>query len=343
MKGSSFMRFFSKIGQRLIIIILLTLLLLVAFGTTVFIISGQRLKDKDIVLGVTFSQKYAQELGLDWQEVYTAILNNLKVRHLRLPAYWPLIEVKPGQYFFEDLDRQLALAEQTQTSVILVIGRRLPRWPECHEPAWVKYFPEKVKQERILRLLRVLVERYQGQSAIIAWQVDNEPLFSIFGLCPPPDEKFLRQEINLVRSLDQRPIVITDSGELSSWLKAAALSDVLGISMYKVTWNKYLGYFYYPLPPVFYQTKAKLVKELVQKVIVTELQAEPWLSQPIEKTPLSKQFESMNIKRLRSNIDYVRRVGFSEVYLWGVEWWYWLKMQGDDSLWQEAKRIFDSR
>jgi len=45
-------------------------------------------------LGVTFSWKYSEELGLDWREVYTAMLDDLGVRKVRLPAYWDHIEAE---------------------------------------------------------------------------------------------------------------------------------------------------------------------------------------------------------------------------------------------------------
>ena len=42
--------------------------------------------------GATFSKKFCDELGLNWKETYISILDDLKVRYLRLPAYWDEIE-----------------------------------------------------------------------------------------------------------------------------------------------------------------------------------------------------------------------------------------------------------
>ena len=46
----------------------------------------------DINYGTTFSWKYADEMGLDWQETYIKILDDLGVKNLRLVAYWEDIE-----------------------------------------------------------------------------------------------------------------------------------------------------------------------------------------------------------------------------------------------------------
>ena len=48
----------------------------------------------DIVWGVNFSQKQAQNLGVDWKENYLALLDDLNVRNLRIASYWDLIEKK---------------------------------------------------------------------------------------------------------------------------------------------------------------------------------------------------------------------------------------------------------
>jgi hypothetical protein len=48
----------------------------------------------------------------------------------------------------------------------------------------------------------------------------------------------------------------------------------------------------------------------------------------------------MNIKQFHGNIGYARQVGFSPVYLWGAEWWYWMKIKhNDNSFWQAAKLL----
>jgi hypothetical protein len=49
------------------------------------------------VYGVSFSTEYTQELGTDWQANYTALLQDLGFKHLRLMSYWEQIEPQKGQ------------------------------------------------------------------------------------------------------------------------------------------------------------------------------------------------------------------------------------------------------
>src|SRR3989338_4393546 len=102
---------------------------------------------EDFKYGVSFSRFHADELKLDWKEVYLAILNDLGARKFRFSAHWPLTEPEEGKYNFEELDFQLEKAREVGASVILAVGRRLPGWPECHEPEWLKAESLKLKTE----------------------------------------------------------------------------------------------------------------------------------------------------------------------------------------------------
>lgn len=294
-----------------------------------------------LALGATFSTKYARELGLDAPAAFTATLRELGVRRIRLPIYWDEVEPAVGEFHFDEVDALLAEATKYGAEIIPVIGLRVPRWPECHAPAWAKILSTEEQHEQLLAYLRTVVTRYSNNDAIIAWQVENEPLLAGFGECPEPDREFLKQEVALVRELDARPIIITESGELSSWLGTVGISDILGISMYRVVWNRFVGYLYYPLSPGFYRYRAETVRPFTGEVIVTELQVEPWVARGIFATSLDEQYVSMNPARLQDNLSFVSRAGFREVYLWGIEWWYWLKeKQGKPELWELGKEVF---
>ncbi len=316
----------------------LFLVLALGLGFMNVVISNLGLEEKDAALGATFSTVYADDLGIDWMAAYTAMLDDLGVRRLRLPAYWSRIEPEPDVYDFSELDWQLEQADRRGVKVILAVGRKLPRWPECHVPKWAVGMNEELARTRILSMVGTVVRHYAKNPAIVAWQVENEPLFD-FGECPPADVDFLKREIALVRSIDSRPIVISESGELSTWVQAASLADILGVSTYRIVWSRFTGYFYGPITPKIYRDRAAAVAPLVQKIIVTELQGEPWTTQPIISMPLDQQLKVMNPATLRSNLVFARRIGFSEIYLWGVEWWYWLKLQGRPTMWEAAKSL----
>jgi len=298
--------------------------------------------DEPTTFGVTFSTLYARELGLDWQKVYIETLDDLKIRNYRIPVYWNEIERDQGSIWLDDVRWMLDEAEKRDAHVFLAIGRRVPRWPECHPPDWTRNMPEEEIQEHELHMIKTIVEEFKDHPAVDRWQVQNEPFFAFFGECAEPDEDFIRESINLVKELDpSRPVLTTDSGELSTWSKTSDVADVLGISMYRTTWNSVFGYFYYPLPPVHYSKKAEFVAPFVNEVIVTELQVEPWVPSTILTTTLDEQYRSMNPKRFESNIDFARRTGFSEVYLWGVEWWAWLRdVHEEPAMWNAGRDVF---
>jgi hypothetical protein len=233
-------------------------------------------------------------------------------------------------------------AQKNNTELVLVVGRKLPRWPECHEPEWIKKESLEERNKKLLEYIKESIIRYKEYKNVSLWQVENEP-FLKFGECPEFKVSFLEQEISLVRSIDpSREIMITDSGELSLWVMAAKRADIFGTTLYRIIWKDPFGHIKYPLPPKFFWIKANLVHFFYpnKPIIVSELQAEPWGPKMPYETPLDFQFKSMNIDQFHDNIEYTKQVGFPEVYLWGAEWWYWLKTkQGHPEFWEEAKKI----
>jgi len=291
------------------------------------------------VYGVTFSTQYAKSLGLDWRQAFIAALDDLKVRKLRIPVYWDDVEPERGSEDWSEVDWMLQQASARGADVILAVGRKTPRWPECHVPGWAQDLKAKDQDRQVLRFLKDEIGHFKDAPAVKVWQVENEPLFQ-FGKCPPPDRAFLKSEIALVRGLDPRPIMVTDSGELSTWIRTGTLGDILGISMYRLVWNKYLGELYWPVSPIYYTDRMNLLSPVVKKVIISELQAEPWFRKPPAQTPIGEQLEQMDAARLRGNADFAASTGASEIYLWGVEWWYWLKTQGHPELWEAARGLY---
>ncbi len=322
--------------------LIISLIFLILVGGYFF--TGSVPQEAKVVFGVTFSQIFAEEMGLDWKEAYLAALDDLGVRKLRLIAYWQKMEPKNGEYFWEDLDWQIREADKRGAEVVLAVGRKLPRWPECHIPGWARNLPETGQQERMLLLIREIVKRYQDERAIKIWQIENEPFLKGFGECPELDKEFLDKEISLVRQLDfnNRPIMLTTSGELSDWNKPAIKADILGTTLYRTIWDDLVGHFRYPIPPIFYHKRAKLTKLItgVDKVVIIELQAEPWGPKMIYETSIRDQEKSMNLEIFREIVEYTKKTGLDEAYLWGVEWWYQRKEQGNDTMWIEAKKLF---
>ncbi len=310
-----------------------------------------------VAFGISFNHDHAQFLGLDWKIMYTDMLDDLKPAHIRIAAMWSDVQpVKPEGAFsatggpalgwdFGNVDFMMDEAKKRNTQVLLIVGHKAPRWPECHVPLWYDHADENSRAQ-LLAYVSAVVGRYKNHPALELWQVENEPFIPFkFGACQGYDPTAVSEEVALVRSLDPKhKIVITDSGELSTWRKASKAGDILGSTLYRVVETKSgMRWTYDWLPPAVYRLKARLWGKSADEFFISELQAEPWFTDatPFD-TPVADQERTMNLGRLEKNFAYVEHVGASRAYLWGVEWWYWMKeKQGDARYWEMMKKVFD--
>ena len=136
-----------------------------------------------ISYGATWSSPYARSLGISSQEGLKAVLDDLGIRQIRIPVYWALIERSPGKYAWEELDQQLDAIARRGGRVTLAIGQKVPRWPECWLPDWVKTASTPDRGEAAIKFLRDVVRHTASHPAVKAYQVENEPLFP-FVDCP---------------------------------------------------------------------------------------------------------------------------------------------------------------
>lgn len=321
---------------------ILALIIIAAFAVWLL---ARKAEPAAITYGMSFNTLYARELGLDWRETYDAILDDLQVRQLRLAAHWPMVEPMVNVYNFEELDYQVRRAEEVGATVILAVGRRLPRWPECHVPEWARDITAEERNAAQLRYMEAVVLRYKNSPAVVMWQVENEPFLEVFAFeyCGQLDESFLDQEIALVRKLDStRQILITDSGNLGTWHGAYSRGDVFGTSVYVHFWNPELGQFRTVLPAWAYRVKDNLMGVIYGRKpsVLIELSAEPWLLEPIAQVPLETQFTRMNLEKFEDILRYAKHTRFDTQYLWGAEWWYWLKSQDHPEMWERGQRLY---
>ncbi len=345
-KAAALFKKYWKAGRRHVLRteLLVAYVVLILIGGYMLVVNREHRDDSQITYGISFSTKYSKELGIDWRAAYLALLDDVQVKHIRVPVYWDEIQPEEnGPLQLDDVQWMLDRAHEHDAKVILAVGERVPRWPECHPPAWAKEQWPADRQAAELKMLEQVVARFKDNAALDMWQVQNEPLFSTFGNCPLVSKQYIAQTVQLVRDIDNtHKIMMTDSGELSTWIGLTDITDVLGVSMYRMTWNKLFGYFYYTLPPEYYTWKARAIRPQVDRIMISELQTEPWPpGTSIIDTPLPAQYKSMNPKRLAHNIDYAQRTGINEIYLWGPEWWYWLKTKhNDSSMWDAGKVYF---
>ena len=322
-------------------------ILLIIIGLYLLFMGQNQNTNKKIIWGVNFSQKHAANFGLDWKNLYLNILDDLKIKNIKIAFHWDIIEPQKDNFYFEDTDWQINEAQKRGVKIIPVIGMKTSRWPECHIPDWAKNLSKEEQKERILKLIDEMIKRYGDErykETIKAWQVENEPLFP-FGECPWYDKEFLKKEADFVRSVDpyKRPVIISETGEWSTWFTAAKISDILGVTMYQRAWFEPLKmYVKYPFPPAFYSLKAWIIEKFLhKKTICIELQAEPWGQVLLYDLPIEEGKKTMTPKIFDENIKFARQTGFDEFYLWGVEWWYFMKeKQNDKTYWDKAKELF---
>lgn len=300
---------------------------------------------ESVTYGVSFSKFHSDELGLDWKETYLALLDQLGARNFRFSAHWPNTEPEDDRFNFSELDFQIEEAKKREVLIILAVGRRLPGWPECHEPDWAQKLETKDKQREILEYIEAVVKRYKNYPNLKYWQIENEPFLTFFSrsACGTLDKKFLDEEIKLVRSLDStRQILITDSGEFGNWFQAYRRGDVFGTSLYLYIWNQKIGPFRYPITPAFFRIKRNITELFLGKKpsMIIELSSEPWLLQSIKDTPIDVQLSRMGMDKLNEMINFSSKTGFDIIYFWGAEWWYWMKEKGHPELWNYGKNIF---
>ena len=161
----------------------LWILLLIIAPIIIYFFVGFSEKREDIKWGVNFSSKQAEFLGIDAKETYLALIEDLGFKNIRISVHWDLIEKDFEKYDFSFLDWQIQKAKENDVDLILAIGMKTPRWPECHIPKWAEGLSKKDQQSIITNLIEEIVFRYKDEETIVAWQIENE-VFLNFGKCP---------------------------------------------------------------------------------------------------------------------------------------------------------------
>ncbi len=278
--------------------------------------------------GLVFSFKQAESFGLDSRQTFIQTLDDLRPKYLRAIAYWDRVEKQNDEFDFSELDFQMNEAEKREIETTLIIGEKVPRWPECHYPEWFRKIDDDAEaEEQVIEYLTAVIERYKDYPRLEFWQLENEPSLA-FGECPGFEKKFFEQKLKLLKSLSRKPVIITTSGELDTWLRAFLYGDEIGFSVYRRFFVslpfKKIG-LNYPLPPKFYKAKSDFYNFFFKKeTMVTEFQLEPWLDKSLKDASFEEQFKELGFEDFKNQIRYAQKIGVQRVYFWGVEWWYWL-------------------
>jgi hypothetical protein len=288
--------------------------------------------------GISFSLKYAREMGVNPRRCLEAALKDLGFRRLRLMSYWDEHEKEQGTYDFTELDWQFDLAKKYKARVSLCIGLRQPRWPESHWAQWALGLPKEEWQQALERYIAAVVKRYKGHPCLENWQLENEALNRSFGANGNFDRMRLRAELAMVKHLDPaHPVIMSTSNTWGLPLRRPR-PDKFGFSMYRYQYKRGM-YTHSRLPAWFYRVRGSVIRILTRRpIFIHELQAEPWGPRATAKLSATEQAQSMTPERIRQAMEFATQTGLMPAYLWGVEWWYWLKVtQHKPEAWETVK------
>ena len=277
--------------------------------------------------GITFSHKYLSDLKLSVIDALDLALS-MKFSIIRLGCYWSEIEKKENRYDFTELNRILDQCERVGQNIVMNVGVKSPRWPEFYWPEFVKEknFSIEESVNRLNKFVEVVIQELKRYKCITMWQIENEPLDP-----SGPDNiiipiEILEKEIEIVRNIDLRPILLTAWGNDVRKRKTVDflidMGNYVGLDIYYKVYNrKFLGKNWYSKPETSKNFYKKLVKQEPDKILIAELQAEPW--EPEHKAYKNFNNGSMSVDILKANIEKMETIGFQDVWLWGFEYWYY--------------------
>lgn len=297
---------------------------------------------KNPIYGVSFSQKRSQELGLDWQANYLALLDDLQFKRLRLMSYWDMHEPVRGQLDFGSLDWQMDQAHQRGAKVSLAIGLRQPRWPECHRPDWTHQLHGNAWKQALYAYIEIVANRYKTHPALDSWQLENEAMNNWFGPCEPPNRQRLIEEFALLKQWDPHHRIIMSLSDQHGLPLGQPVPDEYGFSVYRTVWNEKIpprGYITYPTPIWYHRLRAQAIKTIHNRpIIIHELQMEPWGPRDTKNLTIEEQNKSMGPEQIPKSFRFARQLGIQRIDLWGSEWWYWRKTNGDTGIWDVVRQ-----
>ena len=305
-------------------------------------------------LGASFSHPHLRSFDIDPLKAIVEF-KTLNLHWIRLGCYWDEIEEEQGKFNFSKLDTLIEFCEKNNLKVVLTVGMKAPRYPEYYIPKWLekKLNLEKdtvitKKNKRLLdatlNLLEITLNRFKEYSSVKVWQMENEPLDPAGekGLRISPE--FLQEEASLIRKIDpSRQLKINVWGnKLKSrgyYKDAMKISNIVGLTLFLREPGPNFDKTHTYIGPHDTRREIKKIVSYIKshnkKVWITELQAEPW--EPDEIVTKKKNPPSFLPKHFESNLQYARGLNPEVVLLWGFEYWYWRKMNGDLRYWTKAK------
>lgn len=318
--------------------------------------------------GTTFAHYELAARGLDWRAALDAA-DDLGLDLLRIGANWDAIEPREGTFDFAELDDLIARAAAKNYKLLVTVGMKAPRWPEYHVPSWAKprlspldaaldalvipilgqrlgveVSKDPHLRKRTLRFIEETVQHVKAlpaASAIVAWQVENEPMDKAGPHRFWIGAGFLAEEVALVRRLDPGRTVLVNcwcedqrisnfpwgDGDYSI-RNALALADAIGL-------DTYIDVGGMPLNRLDEMNRCvRLPKDDLARAEaagkdswIIESQAEVWGSYD----PSTQDVRWLVSQHLGED--------YRTIVLWGFESWYAKKLAGNAAMWDTVKDL----
>jgi hypothetical protein len=307
-----------------------------------------------MILGTTFDPQYCKSLNLDPLDTLEKLIE-LELNPIRIGVKWSEVEKRKDEYTWREYYEIFEILQNNKIEIIPVIGIKVPRWPEVYIPDYLEFDKkdnytisarDEFLKKRLFKFLKELISHYQKLKNVKCVQIENEPLIRFGPKNWKLSYEFLEEEVELVRKLWKKPILLTTSGlpttglpveiingGLKAKLNIGKLADCIGLNVFprfeikklgKVTYAnasntswQYLNY--------WFNRYTKLGKEC----IVTELQAEPWQSKDWNYGD-PKGNPSCTTEMVKSYIKKLREIGFKKSLVWGTEFHVACKEKGNE-------------
>ena len=334
-----------------------------------------------VPVGISFRPLQAQALGLDPHDAMAELLG-YPFPVIRLAAYWDRMEPAPGTFDPSWLDWQVDAAERAGKRIVICVGPvKAFGYPEFFVPA--HQLPAPLPEGRLvtpethrpllaagIEFITRIIARYATRSQVIAWQVEHE-VADPLGMEHSwrLSAEFAAAEVAAARAADpSRPVLLTgflpvttpvaaaqwwrtrDQGD--SLAVAERLADVIGIDYYpRHALTAIGGRTLYldgaggRLGTRRYQALAGHTATAGKRVMISEIQAEPWEAVTVPPSPPGRGMYSCLPEHLIENYNQCVRwsqqnpPGAMAYLFWGAEYWLLRARQHDPAYLNAFRRI----
>lgn len=311
------------------------------------------------IYGFSYSFTQARWYGYDGRTEFVKLLDAAKFDWVRLPFFWDEMTDEGRNLKVDDLDFAVSEAQKRNVKVIIVLGAKVPFYPEFHLPSAQTSklgFGSNIDVNSaisfdLLTIDSKVVSHFAKFDNVSYWQVENEPFLPNYNKFRI-DKSLISEEVKVVRDYDpkKRPVILTSDGPTvfnNRWkdlFSILAPKDVLGSNAYFKTQGTYLASFsrfnitwpkgfywpvqsWYLLSPDFEKAK-DYAKVRGVGFWITEMQAEPYIR---DLGDAGKNKFSFNAGDIVNADSFLRSRNVQSIGLWGANFWIYRQKLGDES------------